>query len=177
MLVPLTIIGLLIVAFILAAGYWMWLVKDLKHRRHRAFCQLLTYLDERCQVVERLTDLVAQQIKSEQIMCKKMKELCAKTQQERKHIRKRLSLEVQFSRQIGVLVKIIQTYVSLRSNQKIMREEILLAEVEEKISSDMLLFNTLTQRYNQEIERTVMRPFAFFMKFKRYTGYSLVREE
>ena len=177
MITPLVIFILLMVAFVMASGYWMWLVKGLKRRRYRAFVQLLTYLDARCEVVGQLATLVEQQVKSEQAFCQKIKTLCLKTTQEKKKVRKRLSKEVELSKQIMELVKKIQTYVSLRTHTKIMQAEIHLADIEEKIASDMLLFNTLTERYNREVELLAMRPFAAMLKFRKHRHYPVVREE
>jgi len=158
-------------------GYRVWLIGDLKRRRYDIFLQLVTLLDRRCEIIERLSVLVAQQIKSEQLISRQIKDTSIRIRQERKHIHKRLSSEEEFSRQIGLLIKVIQTYISLRGNPGIMQEEILLAEVEERITTDILLFNTVTRQYNRTIGCLEMRLFAPIVRLRLLGCYVLIRGE
>lgn len=171
------VIALLLAGFIIAAGYWVWLVKALKQQRHKAFLRLIPVLDERIQVVSQLIDLIQQHIKSEQSFCVKNKALGQKIKEERNKIKRRLTLEAKLSHAVLQLVKIIQRYSSLRANPKVMQAQIALAEIEERIASDVLLFNTLTERYNKEIEIAVMKPFASLLKFRKHKEYNVIKEE
>jgi hypothetical protein len=158
-------------------GYWMWLVKGLTHKRYRAFLRLIPVLDERLKIAKQLSELINQQIKAEKALCMKITSLCDKISPERQKVRRRLVLEAQLTKYLAQLVKAIQHYTSVRTNSKIMQVQIALAEIEERIASDMLLFNTLTERYNNEVEITVMRPFAALLKLRRQKEYYVLEEE